>query len=292
MPGTRCSRSATGALTAEPHMSDHIHSSFITHHSSIPGIFVTGTDTGVGKTLVTAALACHLKQGGTKVGVMKPVETGSVAGSSTFSDGERLKAGAGSDDPLDLICPYRFPAPLAPLAAARHAGVTIDPERIRGFFKTLATRCEILLVEGVGGVMVPLAEQFNVLDLINLLGLPVLVVGRATLGGVNHALLTVKALRQRDIAIVGFVLNQLSAPETLSHAQQSQATVSLVRELSEVPVVGPLPYRKGLQEDWEGGIAWLAQDQTIRELASLIRPDVPGRPGLPRPRRPPPRLRK
>jgi len=256
------------------------------------GCFVTGTDTGVGKTLVTAALACHLKQGGVKVGVMKPVETGSGAGSSTLSDGERLKAVVGSDDPLDLICPYRFPAPLAPLAAARQTGATIDPERIRASFETLAARYEILLVEGVGGVMAPLAERFNVLDLISLLGLPVVVVGRATLGGVNHALLTIEALRQRDIAIAGFVLNQPSASETLSHAQQSQATVSLVRELSEVPVVGPLPYRKGLQEDWKGGMTGLAQDPAIRELARLIRPDVPGRPGLPRPRRPSPRLPK
>lgn len=275
-------------MTAERHMSKHIHSPFIIHHSSLPGVFVTGTDTEVGKTLVTAALACRLKQGGAKVGVMKPVETGSGAGSLTLSDGERLKAGAGSDDPLDLISPYRFPAPLAPLAAARQAGVTINPERIRASFETLAARYEVLLVEGVGGVMVPLAEQFNVLDLIDLLGLPVLIVGRATLGGVNHALLTVEALRRRDIAIVGFVLNQPSTPDALSHAQQSQATVSLVKELSNVPVVGPLPYQKELQKDWEGGMAGLAQDQAIRELAGLIRPDAPGRPEPPRPRRPPP----
>jgi dethiobiotin synthetase len=267
-------------------MSHHIHSSFITHHSSLPGVFIAGTDTGVGKTLVTAALAYRLKQGGAKVGVMKPVETGSRADSLTLSDSQRLKAMAGSDDPLDVISPYRLPAPLAPLAAARQAGVTIDPDRIRASFEALAARYEVLLVEGVGGVMVPIAARFNVLDLIRLLGLPVLIVGRTTLGGINHALLTVEALRRRDIAVAGLVLNQSSVVETLSEQQQNRTTVSLVRELSEAPVVGPLPYRKGLQKDWEGGIAGLAQDRTILELANLIRPDAPGNPARSRPRRP------
>jgi dethiobiotin synthetase len=256
------------------------------------GCFVTGTDTGIGKTLVTAALACRLKQAGAKVGVMKPVETGSGTGSSLLSDAERLKAVAGSDDPLDIISPYRFPAPLAPLAAARQAGVTIDPDRIRASFEALAARYEVLLVEGVGGVMVPMAERFNVLDLVCLLGLPVVIVGRTTLGGVNQALLTVEALRRRDIAVAGFVLNQPSAITTLSQKQQNQATASLVRELSGVPVLGPLSYRKGLQKDWEGGIAGLAEDRTIRELANLIRSSAPEKPARSRPRRPLPRSRK
>lgn len=262
-------------MNTERKSKDSRHSSLIAHRSSLRGVFVTGTDTGVGKTLVAAALARCLDQAGIKVGVMKPVETGSGAGSVIPSDAERLKASIGCADPLDLISPYRFPAPLAPLAAARQAGVAIAVERIMASFETLAARYEFLVVEGVGGVMVPIADRFDVRDLISRLGLPVLIVGRTTLGGVNHALLTVEALRQRDIAIAGIILNRSAARPAPLQEQQQEATVSLLKELSGVRVLGPLPHQGGLLEDWDGGLARLAREPVIRELARVVRPSAP-----------------
>ncbi len=235
------------------------------------GCFVAGTDTGVGKTLVASLLAFCLQRDGIAVGVMKPVETGTD--SPARSDAARLKTSIGCADPLDLISPYRLPAPLAPLAAAREAGVTIDLARIMAAFKELTARHEFLVVEGVGGVMVPLAEQLDVLNLIERLGLPVLVVGRATLGGVNHALLTIEALRRRRIAIAGMILNRPTArPASVQERQQQATTVSLLKELSGVRVVGPLPHHAGVEEDWGKGMAGLAVDPATRELVDLVRP--------------------
>jgi dethiobiotin synthetase len=254
-------------LSAEPQFSA------LSPQPSTRGCFIAGTDTAVGKTLIASALARCLRQAGVKVGVMKPVETGTDC--TLPSDADRLRASIGCEDPLDLISPYRFSAPLAPLAAARQAGVRIHTERILAPFKTLAARHEFLVVEGVGGVLVPITDRVDVRDLICLLELPVLIVGRATLGGVNHALLTVQALRQREIAIVGLVLNQTMPHRASSDEQrQCEATVSLVRELSGVRVLGPLVYQEGLSRDWEGALARLVQEPMIRELADLVRPRV------------------
>lgn len=246
------------------------------------GCFVTGTDTGVGKTVVTAALALRLKQFGFRVGVMKPIETGCTGSGATASDAERLRTAGGAVDSVDVISPYRFPAPLAPLAAARRAGEVIEIDRIMAAFETLAAGHTLLLVEGIGGVMVPIGEHFNVRDLIAQLGLPTVVVGRATLGGVNHAVLTVEALRQRRIAILGIVLNR---PATLSEsssdepdaieARQEDSTVQLVRELIGVPVVGPLRHEPLLAQAWEPGLRKLVNEEAIRELADLVIKGVP-----------------
>lgn len=246
------------------------------------GCFVTGTDTGVGKTVVTAALALRLKQFGFPVGVMKPIETGCTGSGATASDAERLRTAGGAVDSVDVISPYRFPAPLAPLAAARRAGEVIEIDRIMAAFETLAAGHTLLLVEGIGGVMVPIGKHFNVRDLIAQLGLPTVVVGRATLGGVNHAILTVEALRQRRIAILGIVLNR---PATLSEsssdepdaieARQEDSTVQLVRELIGVPVVGPLRHEPLLAQAWEPGLRKLVNEEAIRELADLVIKGVP-----------------
>jgi len=158
------------------------------------GCFIAGTDTGVGKTVVTAALAVCLRQRPLNVGVMKPIETG-IPGNGAGSDAERLLAGAAAKDPLELVTPFRFPAPLAPLAAARQAGSTIALDRILAAYRTLAAKHAFMLVEGIGGVLVPITEGSDVRDLISQMDLPVLVVGRASIGGVNHALLTIEAAR-------------------------------------------------------------------------------------------------
>lgn len=234
------------------------------------GCFVTGTDTGVGKTLITAALALCLKQRGLRVGVMKPIETGQLDGSGV-SDAERLRAIVEAPDPVEIVTPYRFSAPLAPLAAARLAGSTIDMDRIVAAYETLAAGHPMVVVEGIGGVMVPISPQVTVRDLIARLGLPAVVVGRASLGGVNHALLTVEALRERGVVTLGIVLNHPAAPpRSPMDAMQEESTVELVKELSGVPVIGPLPHEAAFDRAWEAGLAKLAQHPGIRELAYMV----------------------
>jgi len=239
------------------------------------GCFVTGTDTGVGKTLVTAALAACLKQRGCAVGVMKPIETGWRPNEADKSDAARLRVAAALDDPLDLLSPYRFPAPLAPLSAARSAGTVISLEKIIEAYGQLAVRHHYLLVEGVGGLCVPLTDRADVQDLIERLALPVLVVGRCALGGVNHALLTLAALRARKISVLALVLNQ-QAPlqEGEDERAQRDSTMRLLRERSELPVVGPLPYQPIVAQDWNVGVSRLASDPAIEKLAALITRDV------------------
>ncbi len=235
------------------------------------GCFITGTDTGVGKTMVTAALARHLTERGHSIGVMKPIETG-VAGDDRFdSDAARLKAAASATESLDLIGPYRFSPPLAPLAAARKTGVTIELDRIVQAFDRVRDRHSISLVEGIGGVMVPIGIDWDVRDLMVRLGLPVLVVGQATLGGVNHALLTLDALRQRGLRIVALLLNRPSPLAAGSHeTAQTDSTVSLLRERSGVPVLGPLPYDPHLAGSWTERIREVSAGPCIAELARLL----------------------
>lgn len=240
----------------------------------VTGCFVTGTDTGVGKTVVAAAIAFALRQRGLRVGVMKPIETGHGSSGSAQSDAERLREAARTSDPIELISPYRLPEPLAPLAAARHAGVAIDVERIVSTFNTLALRQDFTIVEGIGGVMVPISTEYTVGDLMARFGLPGLVVGRSSLGGVNHALLTIRALKHRQVTIVGLVLNRPS-PAPASDGLQEASTVELLRELSGVAVFGPLRHVGGLARAWEAGLATLAEDPALQALVDLLTEGAP-----------------
>ena len=160
------------------------------------GVFITGTDTEVGKTVVTTALAAVFVRYGYNVGVMKPIETGLSPSADLRSDAVRLRAAARSADALSEIRPYGFRRPLAPLDAARLEGRTIALPTILRAFSRVSPRHEVLLVEGIGGVYVPVTSALNMSDIIYHLNLPTVVVGRATLGGVNHALVTLAALRR------------------------------------------------------------------------------------------------
>ncbi len=243
----------------------------VTRHASRLGVFITGTDTGVGKTLVTAALALCLKRRGVAVGVMKPVETGYGAEGAAGSDAARLYAAAGMTDPVEAMSPYRFPDPLAPLDAARRAGTTIRMDNIVSAFRALAARHAYMLVEGAGGVRVPISERTDMRDLIRQLGLPVIVVGRTTIGSVNHVLLTVEALARHRIAIAGIILNRTKATvSTTVDGMQESSTVALLRERSGVPVVGPLSYEPLMQQSWEEGLAAMAGSAMINELADCV----------------------
>ena len=146
------------------------------------GVFITGTDTGVGKTVVVTALALAIQQKGLKVGVMKPIECGFHPSRLDTSDAERLRALIAPEQTLESVCMYQFIWPLAPLAAARMAGVIIDCSQIQSKFIELAQDYDLVLVEGVGGAMVPLSKNETVRDLMRILGLPSLLIGKTGLG--------------------------------------------------------------------------------------------------------------
>jgi dethiobiotin synthetase len=241
------------------------------HRSRRAGCFITGTDTGVGKTLVAAALAVCFKQRGQDVGVMKPIETGHGDKDAAESDAARLCTAAGMTEPVETISPYRFSDPLAPLDAARRAGTVIHMGTIVAAFHALAARHSLMLIEGAGGVRVPISEKADMRDLIEQLGLPVIVVGRAAIGGINHVLLTVEALARRQIAIAAIVLNQTkSGPTTIVEGMQQSSTLALLRERSGVPVVGPLLYEPLLQQSWARGCAMMAGSAAINGLADCV----------------------
>jgi len=187
------------------------------------GFFVTATDTGVGKTFVTAALATALRARGRDVAVFKPVQSGATAEDPS---GDAVLLGAD--------CVYAFAAPLAPLVAARAEGRTIELEPILARARELVREHELLLVEGAGGLLVPLADDFDLADLAVALGLPLVIVARAGLGTVNHTLLTIEAARARGLELAGVVLNGRSDESTAENAALIEAG-SGVRVAARVP---------------------------------------------------------
>jgi dethiobiotin synthetase len=234
------------------------------------GIFITGTDTGVGKTVVAAALALHLKKRGLSVGVMKPIETGVSSAKESLSDAARLRVIIESEESLGAIRPYAFKIPSAPLTAAQAEGQTINLETISKVYRLLSKQYDHLVVEGVGGVLVPVTPKVMVTDLIKQLRLPVVVVGRSGLGGINHALLTIEALQRRKIAVVALVLNQTESVRSHLSRIQEHSTLDILRKQAGVPVLGPLPYAPGLPGRFRPTVIRLARSAAITHLAKLV----------------------
>ena len=240
------------------------------------GCFITGTDTGVGKTVVTGVVGLALKDFGLRVGVMKPIETGTACDNPQHtSDGERLRDLLIPHESLDFISPYRFESSLAPLAAAQWAGTPIDLARITAAFQVMATRYAYLLVEGVGGVMVPLSDKQDVRAMMAQLKLPCLVVGRATLGSVNHTLLTLAALKEYRLKVLAVVVNETQKSRASEKERgQTDSTMQLLRELSGVPVIGPVRYEEELRNNWARGLTTLVSDPSVKELVMMLRKDA------------------
>ncbi len=238
--------------------------------SSPQGIFVTATDTGVGKTLVASALVVRLIQRGIDVGVMKPIETGVSRATKAQSDGVRLRRAAGSQDSLAEVCSYVFRLPVAPLSAARADRTTVQIATIMRAFRALSQKHTFMVVEGVGGVQVPITQQLNISDLIHRTKLQAIVIGRSGLGGINQALLTLHALRRRKIPVAALVLNQCRPVRTKIARVQEQSTVRLLRRLVGVPMVGPLPYSPSVNRNWHDEMVRLAGTAPIMKLARLV----------------------
>jgi len=207
--------------------------------------------------MVTAALAAFLRTEGYDVGVMKPVHTGcrdpySPRASARASDRPPpdtavLMRAAQTRDPLDLVTPYRLRLPLSPLAAARADGRAIDPRRLRAAYRALTGRHEIMLVEGSGGLLVPVTAEATMADLMAGWDLVLLLVARAGLGTLNHTLLSIEAATRRGIRIGGVILNHARPVPGRRRDPSEAGNGALLRELTGLPVIGPLPYVAGLR---------------------------------------------
>lgn len=202
------------------------------------GIFITGTDTGIGKTVVAAAIARVLKERGINVGIMKPVTSGcSERDGKLFSDDAALlrwAAGLPFDEDTE---PYCLKAPIAPSMAAEKEGVRIDFSLIKSAYDRLASQHDFMIIEGAGGLMVPLAGGLLIADLITQLKVPALVVTRPNLGTVNHTLLTCFTARQLGIETRGFIINRY--PDRPGEAEEYAP--HLLDSLAGVPLLGVLP---------------------------------------------------
>ncbi len=234
------------------------------------GVFITGTDTGVGKTLVAAAVAISLKKQGCNVGVMKPIETGVSPINLIQSDAARLRAIVESNDMFEAICPYHFRWPLAPLAAAQAERRGINPDIIRKVYRILSGRYDYMIVEGSGGVSVPITPRTDVIDIIIQLKLPAVIVGQAGLGGINHALLTIGALRRRKITIIAVILNQTAPTRSKIAHIQERTTVEILRKQAGVPVLGPLLYQSGMSQRFRHSANRVARSAAIKSLTKLM----------------------
>jgi dethiobiotin synthetase len=177
---------------------------------SKPGLFITGTDTGIGKTVVTCAIAAVLRQRGLTVGVCKPIATGCRHDrlGLVSEDAEALAHFSDCRLPLATINPIRYHAALAPAVAAERQSPEGDEAALAESLRQIDRVSDVVLVEGVGGLLVPTDRHRTVLDLITTLGYPVVVVTHARLGTLNHTAMTCRIIRQAGLRLAGLVINR------------------------------------------------------------------------------------
>ncbi len=205
------------------------------------GIFITGTDTGVGKTYAAAGILNALKKIGINSCPMKPVETGCniQKGKLIPQDAITLINASGVSEPLDIINPYRYRPPLAPSVAAEMEKIAIKKQRIFSAYRYLLNKYDITIVEGAGGIMTPVYKKYLFLDLIKDLGLPVIIVSKPVLGMINHTLLTIAAARSRKINIYGVIINHTCR---IKKDTSERTNPEIMEYLGRVPILGVVPY--------------------------------------------------
>jgi dethiobiotin synthetase len=207
-------------------------------------IFVTGTDTGCGKTTVGRALAAALRATGRAVAAFKPFESGCEErdGRLVAADAEALAHAAGCRLPGDVVCPFRLRLPASPERAAEAEGVTLTLAPLLAAWAHVRAAADHAVVEGAGGLLVPVAPGLVMADLPRALGLPVLVVARDALGTVNHTLLTLEAIRARGLDLRGVVFSSTAA------GAADLANAAAVERHGGVPVLGALPHLPGADD--------------------------------------------
>ncbi len=235
--------------------------------SGTQGLFITGTGTNVGKTLVTCALVRMLREQGLDAIGFKPIATGEVAGS--WGDAVALHESSGRCEPIEKICPLRFALPLAPTIAAQREGIEPDLALTRSILVHLCERHPVVIVEGVGGILVPLDQRTLVVDFAAQVGFPVLIVCNAALGTINHTLLTIREVERSRLKIAGIIMNVTSAADgpMVNSSKDEIERVSGNKVIAVVPNLGANP-------NWEApnpalvarAIAALARQIHVRDL--------------------------
>lgn len=232
------------------------------------GLFITGTDTGVGKTFVASGLAALLRSLGYRVGVMKPAETGCEErdGNLVPEDAVRLKEASGCAEPIEKICPYRLPEPLAPSIAAERASVKIDVDHLLAVYHEISSKHDVTLVEGAGGLMVPLLPSYTYADLARVLKLPILVVAANKLGVINHLLLTLEHASCKGLSTLGYVLNRVTNETSLAAETNRQVLSSL----TGVPCLGELPFVESSEAQKSLPIALFEREFELSLIAPVL----------------------
>jgi dethiobiotin synthetase len=202
--------------------------------------FITATDTGIGKTTITSALAYALKLAGTDVGIMKPFATGTERKTGYKSEDVDLLAGSAQiNDPENLINPYFMPIPLSPYAAAKKLALEIDVQYVLNSFERLKALHDVVLVEGIGGILTPISKNYFVAHLIKDMDLDATIVTGSRIGTVNHTLLTLDAAKKHGLGIRGLIINE-NSPGGYNVAELKND----LENLSGVPVLCSVPYMK------------------------------------------------
>ncbi len=203
------------------------------------GIFVIGTDTGVGKTVVSAGLAFALRERGIKVGVMKPIATGCVGYNNRLISPDAVYLfEAAQNEYAPLTSPLRFRNPVAPSVAEVYEQTKVDVKKIIRAYHQLEKVYDFVIVEGIGGLMVPLHKKYYVANLIRDLKLPVLIVSPTGLGAINHTLLTVDSAIIRGLTVKGIIFNR--AP-IVNFSLAELTNPKVIHELTGLPILGSLP---------------------------------------------------
>ncbi|MCE9584871.1 MAG: dethiobiotin synthase [Planctomycetes bacterium] len=210
-------------------------------------ILITGTDTGVGKTFVSCGLARCWRAAGRDVGVVKPFASGAEKkpGRRTHSDVEALIAASGTGDTFEDVCPYLFRDPLAPSVAASREGVRVDMARAARLTQRVIGRHEVTVVEGAGGLLVPLTSRETIAEFAKRLRLPILIVARPALGTLNHTKLTVEAARARGIEVLGIVVSFVSGAKP---GLAERTNLEVLAKHAGAPVLGVLGHGAGAAE--------------------------------------------
>ncbi|WP_088105828.1 dethiobiotin synthase [Halalkalibacter urbisdiaboli] len=208
------------------------------------GVFVTGTDTDVGKTVISSGIAAVLKEQGIDVGVFKPMLSG-IKREEPESDTYWLKRMSETSLTLEEITPFQFNAPLAPGVAQELEGTNIELEQIMKHWECIRYKHEFFIAEGAGGISVPLGKDFVVGDVIKALKLPVVIVARPNLGTINHTCLTVEYGKKIGLSIHGIIINGIS--ETPDLAEKTSPRV--IEDMCGVPVLGVTPKMQNLNAE-------------------------------------------
>ena len=216
------------------------------------GVFVTGTDTEVGKTVIAGAIARSLNNDGVRTEVFKPAASGCKRerGQLVSEDAAFLAACADSAMMLEEITPLRYAAALAPNVAAQRAGQTVDLDQMFNAYRSLEGKCDAVVVEGVGGLMCPISDDLWVIHLAAMMGLPLVIVARPDLGTINHTLLTIYAARAAGLHVAGVIINRYQADFQRTENQGPDAEIAMMTNPAQIAEKGAVPILALAPEDF------------------------------------------